>query len=535
MKTRTIIGTVLLGVLLLVCNVSAANDVVLKDLHMFVDGKEFFIKAIAYQPAPLGIASLGLDGFGGTGMCSAKKTAFGEYKSACFGSDYYDGVTSEPNRVPPGPTDSKGKPLPYWYNTWVRDFTVMKRMGVNTLRIYNMAFVTKQFLELYPDEYEVTNADRAAQHKQFADLAHEYGFKLILPIVQDESFLTSATDEQIEKHVVSTVTELGDHPALIMWCLGNEMGLDSKPGMLDFINDKMQVVRDQMMKIHKRKIPVTHAVVDDPTTYDNLIQNLKVDVFTTNAGYRDIHMEPLWSGEENFEGWTNVSRRLNLPMFVGEFGMHQHGDEITMARPDWFNQQWKSIVDHMDDGTIGGCFFEYSDEINKDGMQKTMGAISFKESVDAVSGKSSLDENSWLLDEIVEKQYVYESVVKGLDDSSFKDYNFNRNVYRLAGRKQMTLDGQMVEPEPDPQVEYPTPKPSTSSPSPSPSSPPGTDPSSSQQQPGSSDSNNGGGEHSHGQQQSSDGKNGAGTTAVSTVMLAAVLLLKMLLLFGGEM
>jgi len=470
MKTK-LITSILLGLILFTCYVqamrltsrplvkgrslkrtSASNDVVIKDLKMYVDGKEFVMKAIAYQPAPLGIASMSLSGFGGGGFCSAKKTAFGEYKSACFGSDYFDGVTSDPNRTPPGPTDSKGNSIPYWQETWIRDFKKMKEMGVNTLRIYNMAFVTKQFIELYPDEYQVTDPERAAEHSQFVDLAHEYGFKLILPIVQDESFLGSSTSAQIDKHIESTVTELGDHPALIMWCLGNEMGVDKKPTLLDLVNKKMQVVRDKMKSIHNRSVPITHAVVDDPSTYDFLIANLKVDVFTTNAGYRDIHMDPLWEGGEgSFEGWSAASKTHNLPMFVGEFGMHQEGDEITQAKPDWFNQQWKSIVDHIDDGTIGGCFFEYSDELNKDGMQKNMGAIKFKQATGS-DGKTSVDEDSWVLDEIEEKEFLYDSITKGLDNSSFKAYNFNANVFTLLGRKQSTIDGGTIDPTTSPSV-----------------------------------------------------------------------------------
>jgi hypothetical protein len=213
------------------------------------------------------------------------------------------------------------------------------------------------------------------------------------------------------------------------------------------VNAKMQRVRERMTAIHGRTIPVTHAVVDDPTTYDFLIANLKVDVFTTNAGYRDVEMEPLWAGEGSFKGWKAISKEKNLPLFIGEIGMHQDDDEITQARPDWFNQQWKHIVNHVDDGTIGACFFEYSDELNKEGQQKRMGAVTFVEAT-STDGKKSTDSNVFIADTVQEKQYVYQAIKQGLD-TSFKQYNFNSDVFTLLGREQSVLEG-AASPSPTP-------------------------------------------------------------------------------------
>lgn len=54
-----------------------ANDIYVKDLKLFVNCEEYFIKGLAYQPTPLGYANDG-------GFCSLKETPFGEQKSACF-------------------------------------------------------------------------------------------------------------------------------------------------------------------------------------------------------------------------------------------------------------------------------------------------------------------------------------------------------------------------------------------------------------------------------------------------------------------
>lgn len=55
----------------------AEEDVIVKDLKLFVNCEEFFIKAMCYAPAPLGYTNNG-------GLCSYKQTAYGDYKPNCY-------------------------------------------------------------------------------------------------------------------------------------------------------------------------------------------------------------------------------------------------------------------------------------------------------------------------------------------------------------------------------------------------------------------------------------------------------------------
>jgi hypothetical protein len=413
-------------------------DVIVKDRKIYVEGKEFFVKAMAYQPAPLGIKTMKESGYGGGGFCSAKKTIFGEFKSACFGSDFYDGVTAENNRIPPGPSLASGVPKPWWLDVWKRDFEKMKDLGVNTLRVYNMNPITKYFLNLYPEEFsDAPDPERAAMHLPFLNLAQQYGFKVIVPILQDESFLLGKDSKTLDKYIESQVRELGGHPALLMWVTGNEMQVDAREELLQLVNDKMNVIRKRMMAVHGRRLPVTHAVVDLPTSYEYLAQNLQVDVFTANAGYRDVQLNPLWIGDEKFPGWSNLSKTYDVPLFVGEIGMHQDAEEITNARPYWFNQQWKQIVDHIDDGCVGAAFFEYSDEIQKDGKQSTMGAVRLVEKL--AGDKSSLDANYFTPDDVQEKKWIYQAIKQGIP-GTYQPFHMNADVFQLVNRQQTELE-----------------------------------------------------------------------------------------------
>jgi len=423
------------------------DDVVVKNLKLYVEGREFFIKAMAYNPVPLGIANMTASGFMGGGLCSPKKTVFNEYKSACFGSDYFDGVTANVDRLPPGPADNKGKLKPWWQDVWLRDFPKLVDLGVNTLRIYNINFLTKKFFEMYPDEYPgVKDKSVAANHVPFLDLAHKYGLKVIMPIITDAAFLKGTPDALIDKHIDAQVQEQGGHPALLMWCIGNEMDIINDAGLRETVNAKIARIRRRTYEIHGRKIPVTSAVVDYPEKYEFMVQNLDVDVFTTNAGYRDIYMDPLWAGETItrsdgttfvFKGWKTLSKEYNKPLFVGEIGMHQLDDERTKELPDWFNQQWKAMVNHINDGCIGACFFEYSDELNKFGKQKHMGAVVLIEN--SKGNQNSMQMNFWEPDLVKDKAFIYKAIREGIP-GSFQKYHMNADPFKLIGRQATAIE-----------------------------------------------------------------------------------------------
>ncbi len=188
------------------------RDVIVKDKKLFVSGKEYFVKGMAYNPAPLGQASMDENGYAGAGLCSLKKTVFGEYKSACFGSDYFDGVRPNSDRVPAGPNG------PWWRKVWLRDFPIMQDLGVNTLRVYNLNPITKTLLSKYPDEFPTADSAFAAEHTQFLDTAFAYGLKVMVPALADQTFLENSNLNRIRRFCEAIVDELGNHEALLMVC-----------------------------------------------------------------------------------------------------------------------------------------------------------------------------------------------------------------------------------------------------------------------------------------------------------------------------
>ena len=149
-----------------------------------------------------------------------------------------------------------------------------------------------------------------------------------------------------------------------MWNFSNELPLDTDASLLALINKYIPYIRDYTFQKWNRFVPITVAVVDIPSSYDMLVETLDVDVFSTNAGYRGVDFQDLWSGDRTpgFSGFTNLSRNYDKPVLISEIGWHQLNNTVTQAIPDWSNQIWADLVKHIDQGCIGGVFFEFSDE-----------------------------------------------------------------------------------------------------------------------------------------------------------------------------
>jgi hypothetical protein len=414
------------------------NDVFIKDLKLFTGSKQFFVKGVNYSPQPLGRNQVPTGG-----LCSKKINYEGVFYDACIEEDYFDGSENSNGNAP--------KPDgPWWKAVWERDFPAMKDLGANTIRVYHMVSITKTLIEKYPQIYgQKYTSDYGATHLEFMDAAHAHGLKVITPIVSEEGVLTLHTEEELNRYVEARVDEIGNHPALLMWVVGNELGLYSKPDLRKIVQKMIVKVREYTLQKWNRVIPVTTCEVDLPQSYNLLSDELDVDLFMTNAGYRDVYLNSLWAPDlnNNFTGWKQKSLDTGMPVLIGEFGMHDQ-DTQTAARPDWVNQQYKSIVQYINDGSIGGLFFQWNEETMKPENQQTMGLIRYTPATDAATGKDSTKEGVFIPDVLNKKDTVFEALQKGLDNSNFKQYSYTNDEYALTKITQTVLDLKTVKPKP---------------------------------------------------------------------------------------
>jgi len=248
--------------------------------------------------------------------------------------------------------------------------------------------------------------------------------------------LNTMSQSQLQQLLMWQIDEVGNHPSLLMWNFGNELGVGNDPNLLNVLNNYMNFIREYTIQRWNRSIPITSAVVDLPESYNTLAAQLNVDIFTTNAGYRGLDFSDLWTGNSQFDGWYKLSCKYQKPLFIGEIGFHSVNNTETDVDPNWFNSIWRDLLRHIDDGCIGGAFFEYSDEpySKVDPLQQTMGLVQFTPTVQ--NGASSLSPNVWTPDTVVRKQ-VFNAVKQGTIDGGA--WNMNSNVWELIGRPPMNL------------------------------------------------------------------------------------------------
>jgi hypothetical protein len=236
--------------------------------------------------------------------------------------------------------------------------------------------------------------------------------------------------------------------------MGNELNFKKNPSMITFINKHLGMIRNITRELHGRVVPVTSAVVDDPEIYDELVPIIDVDVFTTNAGYRGPEgFGNLWTGDltAGFSGFMNLTAKYNKPLLIGEQGFPADKN-INYVYPNWFNKQWKDLMDHVDSSSVvGSVFFEYNDEPYKGcgncTEQHYMGVVNFTVWYGS-DGSSSLDENVFVPDVVTPKDNIFASLMNGT--LMGKPYNMNANIWSLIGRTQTVLPDWNPTPLPEP-------------------------------------------------------------------------------------
>ena len=144
---------------------SGASTVHVQGSRLIVDGDpSFVIKGIAYSPVPAG-------------------------QNGAGNGDFF---------------------LPHYNELWQRDLPLLRQLGCNTVRVYHWL----------PRE----------DHTPFLDAAHASGVRVIVTYdLTSAQFMPVGTAEQRQQIIgnfTEQVTRYKAHPALLMWCFGNELNGD---------------------------------------------------------------------------------------------------------------------------------------------------------------------------------------------------------------------------------------------------------------------------------------------------------------------
>ncbi len=240
----------------------------------------------------------------------------------------------------------------------VGDFEILKRMGVNTIRLYHQPHTLDK--KILRDMYKRTGI-RVILGDFLGKYAHGSG-----------ASWHEGTDYENEQHkkamlesVRKMVLEFKDEPYILMWLLGNEnvygvaCNADEKPDVFfKFVNEAALLIKSL-----DPEHPV--AVASGDTLY--------LDVYGKHAPDVDMFGANVYRGDFGFGSyWESVKQETDRPAFVTEYGCPAYTycfsrEEAEEEQAQYLTGCWKDIEANMAfaDGAgnaIGGVLFEYLDE-----------------------------------------------------------------------------------------------------------------------------------------------------------------------------
>lgn len=165
---------------------------------------------------------------------------------------------------------------------------------------------------------------------------------------------------------LEVVRELRDHPAIVMWVLGNEWNYNGLYVGLPFEESRarLQALAAEIHALDPTR-PVATVYGELPDA-DTLAAMPDVDVWGLNV-YRGLGFGDL------FDRWRALSGK---PMFVAEYGADAWDARTGEANPAAQAEAARvltqalldqNVADHPDGVVLGGTIFEWADEWWKDG------------------------------------------------------------------------------------------------------------------------------------------------------------------------
>ncbi|MCM8812830.1 MAG: hypothetical protein NC924_02695 [Candidatus Omnitrophica bacterium] len=307
--------------------------------QLLVDGKPFFVNAVAYQPIMIG-------------------------QSPDLGTiEDWTKMDKNANGKIDGPFDAwvdrNGNNRQDADEPAVGDFQLMKDMGVNVIRVYHHDFSANAevFRQLYA-QYGI--------RVMMGDYLGMYAVGSKAPWIPGTDYSDAAQQQNMLESVMNMVKTYKDEPCILMWVLGNENNYGTANNAKDRPQPYYRFVNETAKKI--KEIDAAHpvAICNGDIHYLNVFaENCPdVDIFGTNA-YRSK------DGFGKFNFWLPIQEVADKPVIVTEYGCPAFGrgyswPEAEEYQAEYLVNNWQDMMNnragHGVGNSIGGSLFEFIDE-----------------------------------------------------------------------------------------------------------------------------------------------------------------------------
>ncbi|HPM43717.1 MAG TPA: glycoside hydrolase family 2 TIM barrel-domain containing protein, partial [Candidatus Omnitrophota bacterium] len=252
-----------------------------------------------------------------------------------------------------------------FYKWYKADLSLMSRMGVNVARVY----------------YDFGTGPEALE---ILDAFYRMGIKLIMA-VDSPRYGVAADMDNVRK----VVEAYKNHPAILMWAVGNEWDLNYYYGKFssgldaaDFTERAAQLIKSidgnhpVSTIFADPHIPAVHVLSPEEFPVEDNGYAYTVDIVNTFIPSVDVWGLSIYRGtsmEDVFQQWRSISDK---PMFVAEFGAdsfdHRILGENQAMQAEVNGWIWDEIffdlaAERTEGTAIGGLVFELRDEWWKSG------------------------------------------------------------------------------------------------------------------------------------------------------------------------
>lgn len=287
-----------------------------------------------------------------------------------------------------------------------------KELGANTVRTWGIDQTTAEYL----------------------DTANKYGLKVIVGIWLDYATNDNGIDyynidykKEVEKKILSYIEQFKNHPAILMWCIGNEC--------IHFTTQKTQKIaiskflNELIKRVHKvdKNHPVTYA-----SAGTNDLPYLKQYVPEIDVIGMNIY-DSIQNGHSQF-----IMLKFNKPYLITEYGppgwwmvkkdLHKSIEPNDEIKSVWYRDHTRTIF-RLKGYNIGGVAFHLGETTQE---SLTWWNINYKE-----YKKLSF----WMLhhlftkNELKKTPYIKKVIIKNKTVKPLEKFNVELDVFHPLGKQ----------------------------------------------------------------------------------------------------